>query len=142
MTALPVLESCVFCRICAGALPCTRVYEDGDFLAFLDLNPVSVGHTLLIPKGHYETLLDVPEDIAGKMGPVLARLGKAVMNATGAGGFNCLQNNFAVAGQVVFHSHWHIIPRMEGDGLTHWPHKAQQDAAAREAVAEAIRAAL
>lgn len=142
MAALPVSDSCIFCRIVKGGLPSTRVYEDDAAMAFLDVNPISRGHTLVVPKGHYATLLDLPEDISRKMLPVLTRIGKAVMAATGAGGFNCLQNNFAAAGQVVFHSHWHVIPRFEGDGLIQWPHKAQLDAAAREAVAEAIRAAL
>ena len=142
MAELPVSENCVFCRIVKGDLPGTRVYEDDAVLAFLDINPVAKGHLLVIPKGHYETLLNIPEETGAKMLPVLAKLGKALMAATGAQGFNCLQNNFAASGQIVFHSHWHIIPRFEGDGLKHWPHKADIDAEAREAVADAIRNAL
>lgn len=142
MAASPVQDSCIFCRIVKGELPCTRVYEDDAVLAFLDINPISRGHTLVIPKAHYATLLDLPEDAASRTFAVLARVGRAAMAATGAAGFNCLQNNFAAAGQIVFHSHWHVIPRFEGDGLAQWPHKAQLDAAAGEAVAEAIRAAL
>lgn len=138
----PVADDCIFCRIIKGEIPSTRVYEDDDVLAFLDINPVMSGHSLVIPKGHYETLLDIPEDLAARILPALARVGRAAMNATKADGFNCLQNNFAASGQVVFHSHWHIIPRFEGDGLRHWPHKTTVDAAAMQAVAEAIRAAL
>ena len=138
----PVSDSCIFCRIVKGELPCTRVYEDADVLAFLDINPVSAGHTLVIPKGHYETLLDLPEELAAKMLPALARIGGAAMAGVKADGFNCLQNNFAASGQIVFHSHWHIIPRFDGDGLTHWPHKTNVDAAAMQAVAEAIRTAI
>ena len=137
----PVSETCIFCRIVRGELPCTKVYEDGDILAFLDIGPISSGHTLVIPKGHYATLLDIPEDLAAKFMPALSRVGKAVMTATKADGFNCLQNNFAASGQIVFHSHWHVIPRFEGDGLKQWPHNAKIDVASMQAVAEAIRAA-
>lgn len=139
---VPVSDSCIFCRIVKGELPSTRVYEDDMLFAFLDINPISPGHTLLIPKGHYETLLDVPENTAALLLPAAKRIGKALMAATKCTGFNCLQNNFAPAGQIVFHSHMHIIPRVEGDGLQQWPHNATIDATAMSAVAEAIRSAL
>ena len=139
MPEMPFSESCIFCRIVKGELPSTRVYEDSDLLAFLDISPVSIGHTLLIPKAHYPTALDVPEALGGPLHAALARLGKALMAATGATGFNCLQNNFAASGQIVFHSHWHIIPRFEGDGLVHWPHIPYADHASMQAVAVAIR---
>ena len=142
MNAVSAAESCVFCRIVKGELPSTRVYEDDDILAFLDINPISRGHLLVIPKGHYQTLLDVPAELGCRIMPVLAMLGKAVMTATKATGFNCLQNNFAAAGQIVFHSHWHIIPRFDGDGLKHWPHNTKIDMSAMQAVAESIREAL
>lgn len=138
----PVSDSCIFCRIIKGEIPGTRVYEDDAVLAFLDINPISPGHTLVIPKEHYETLVDLPDETGAKIFPVLSRLGKAVMAAMKADGFNCLQNNFAAAGQIVFHSHWHVIPRFEGDGLVQWPHKANVDAAEMRKIAEAIRAAL
>ena len=135
-------DSCIFCRIVKGELPCTRIYEDDHVFAFLDINPIAKGHLLVIPKGHYATLVDIPEDCNARFAPVLAKLGKALMTATGAAGFNCLQNNFAAAGQIVFHSHWHIIPRFEDDGLKHWPHNENIDASAMQAVAEAIRSAI
>jgi len=136
-----VSESCVFCRIAKGEVPCAKIYEDDEILAFLDISPISSGHTLVIPKGHYETLLDTPDALASKLMSALSRVGKAVMTATEADGFNCLQNNFAASGQMVFHSHWHIIPRFEGDGLKQWPHNKSVDAASMQAVAESIRAA-
>ncbi len=142
MSTHPVSDTCLFCRIVKGELPSTRVYEDDDFLAFLDINPVSAGHTLLIPKGHYETLLDIPAGLGAKVVPQLARVGRAIMVAVKADGFNCLQNNFPASGQIVFHAHWHIIPRFDGDGLTHWPHKTVPDPAAMQATAQAIRAAM
>lgn len=142
MSALPVDDSCIFCRIVKGELPSTRVYEDEHILAFLDINPIAKGHLLVIPKAHYATLVEMPDDLGALLMPVLAKLGKAVMAATGAEGFNCLQNNFAAAGQIVFHTHWHIIPRVAGDGLKQWPHNAKIDAGAIQAAAEAIRNAL
>lgn len=139
---VPVSDSCIFCRIVKGELPSIRVYDDDTLFAFFDINPISLGHTLLIPKGHYETLLDLPADVAARFLPVAQRIGKALMAATAATGFNCLQNNFAAAGQIVFHSHIHIIPRKEGDGLEQWPHTSQTDATTMSAVAEAVRSAL
>lgn len=130
---------CIFCRIVKGEIPSTRIYEDETLLVFLDINPVAAGHCLIIPKEHHATLCDMPQKLAAPVMSALARIGKAVMAATGAGGFNCLQNNFAAAGQVVFHTHWHIIPRFAGDGLTHWPHAPYADKAAMEQVAEALR---
>lgn len=138
----PVSDTCIFCRIVKGELPSLRVFEDDALLAFLDINPMALGHTLLIPKGHYETLLDVPGETASRILPAAQRIGKALMAATQCAGFNCLQNNFAAAGQIVFHSHLHIVPRLEGDGLKQWPHNAKIDAAAMSAVAGAIRSAL
>ncbi len=138
MSGTAASASCIFCRIVKGELPSTRVYEDDMMLAFLDINPVSKGHTLVIPKAHYATLLDMPEELARPLIAALARVGKAVMAATGAQGFNCLQNNFAASGQIVHHAHWHVIPRFDGDGLTHWPHKPA-DPASLQAVADAIR---
>ena len=139
MTAQPA--DCIFCRIIKGELPCLRVYENDDVLAFLDINPIAAGHTLLIPKKHHTTLTDMPQDTGPVVMAALAHVGKAVMAATGADGFNCLQNNFAAAGQMVFHSHWHIIPRHNGDGLTHWPHKPGVDSETMQRTAEAIRRA-
>ena len=142
MDTYPISDSCIFCRIVKGELPSTRIYEDADILAFLDINPVSAGHTLVIPKGHYATLLDLPEELGAKTFSVLSRVGRAVMAGMKADGFNCLQNNFAASGQIVFHSHWHIIPRFDEDGFKPWPQRADLDATAIRAVAETIRAVM
>lgn len=133
------IEDCIFCRIIAGKIPSTRIYEDDAVLAFLDISPVAPGHSLVVPKAHYATLPDIPLELGGFVMNALSLLGKAVMAATGAGGFNCLQNNFSAAGQVVFHVHWHVIPRFAGDGLTHWPHAPYADAESMNSVAERIR---
>ena len=119
--AKPRDESCIFCKIIAGQIPCACVYEDADIFAFLDINPIAKGHTLIVPKGHYPTLLDLPPGEGEALLFAMRLVAKAVQNETGAGGFNCIQNNFGPAGQMVFHSHWHIIPRFENDGLPDWP---------------------
>lgn len=117
----PYDRNCLFCKIIAGEIPCAKIFEDDNTLAFLDINPIAKGHTLVVPKGHFPTLLDFPASEAGPLIDALRRVAGAVQKETGAGGFNCIQNNFGPAGQMVFHSHWHIIPRFEKDGLTDWP---------------------
>jgi len=111
------MSACVFCRIVAGEIPAARVFEDDACLAFLDIGPLQPGHTLLIPKKHYERLTDLPADEMARLGQVLPRLARAVMAATGAAGLNLYQTNGAAAGQVVPHVHFHLIPRRQDDGL-------------------------
>ena len=108
----------VFAKILRGEIPCHRVYEDDAVLAFLDVNPLSRGHVLVIPKEPAETLDQLSDDAAAACGRVLPRLARAVMAATGARAFNVLQNNGPEAHQAVFHVHFHIIPRFDdGAGL-------------------------
>ena len=113
---------CVFCKIVAGQIPSLKLLEDQDCLSFLDVGPLAEGHTLLIPKTHYEKLTDMPDEVVARVMAHLPRLGRAVMRVTGAEGFNLLQNNGKVSGQVVPHVHFHIIPRVAGDALGYrWP---------------------
>ena len=113
----------IFTRILAGEIPCHRVYEDDKVLAFLDIGPLSPGHTLVIPKEPAETLDRLSDDAAAALGRVLPRLSRAVLRATGAQDFNVLQNNGAAAHQAVGHVHFHIIPKFsDGAGLgIDWP---------------------
>ena len=113
----------IFTRIIAGEIPCHRVYEDDKVLAFLDIGPLSPGHTLVIPKEPAETLDQLSDDAAAALGRVLPRLSRAVLRATGAQDFNVLQNNGAAAHQAVGHVHFHIIPKFsDGAGLgIDWP---------------------
>ena len=112
----------IFAKILAGEIPCHRVYEDDKVLAFLDVNPLSRGHVLVIPKEPAETLDQLSDDSAAAIGRVLPRLSRAVMAATGARHYNVLQNNGAPAHQAVFHVHFHIIPRFDDSGLgIDWP---------------------
>ena len=107
----------IFTKIIAGEIPCLRVYEDEHVLAFLDINPLSPGHTLVIPKEAVATLGELSDDAGAAIGRVLPRLCRAVVKATGAKDYNILQNNGAGAHQAVFHVHFHIIPKTEGKGL-------------------------
>jgi histidine triad (HIT) family protein len=113
----------IFSKIIAGEIPCFRVYEDAHVLAFLDINPLSKGHTLVIPKEPAETLDQLSEESSAALGRVLPRLSRAILQATGAPAFNILQNNGASAHQAVQHVHFHIIPKyLDGSGLgIGWP---------------------
>ena len=107
----------IFKRIINGEIPCHKVYEDEHVLAFLDINPISRGHTLVIPKEPAETLDQLSDDASAAIGRVLPRLCRAVQRATGVQAYNVLQNNGAGAHQAVFHVHFHIIPKLGSAGL-------------------------
>jgi histidine triad (HIT) family protein len=108
----------IFTKIIRGDIPCHKVYEDEHVFAFLDINPLSKGHTLVIPKEPAATLDALSEESAAAIGRALPRLSRAVLAATGATAYNILQNNGAAAHQAVFHVHFHIIPKMpDGTGL-------------------------
>jgi histidine triad (HIT) family protein len=108
----------IFAKILRGEIPCHKVYEDELVFAFLDVNPLSPGHTLVIPKEPAATMDKLSDDSAAALGRVLPRLSRAVLQATGATEFNILQNNGPGAHQAVFHLHFHIIPKLsDGRGL-------------------------
>ncbi len=132
----------VFARIIAGEIPCHKVYEDAHVLAFLDINPVSRGHTLVVPKEAKATLGELSDESAAAIGRVLPRICRAVCNATGARDYNVLQNNGASAHQAVFHVHFHVIPVVDGQQLgIGWP-AGKLDGAAGRALAEKIAGAI
>ncbi len=136
------MADCIFCKIVAGEIPCTKVYEDDLCLAFMDIGPLADGHTLLIPKTHYEFLHEMPAEEAAHLGKHLPVLAKAVQEAMGAEGLNVLQNNGRISGQAVPHVHVHFIPRDRGDGLGYrWPAQ-EADFDRLKQQAEAIRAKL
>lgn len=107
-------EKDIFCRIIAGEIPCNKVYEDADVLAFLDISQVTKGHTLVVPKKHYDTFLAVPQETMHKVMDVAQRIGQVAIKFLGAQGVNILTNCYAAAGQTVPHFHVHVIPRYEG----------------------------
>jgi len=109
--------SCIFCKIIAVEIPASVVYEDESLLAFLDVAPLADGHLLLVPQAHYARLIDVPAPICAQLASAFPILGRALLQVTGAEGFNLLLNEGRVAGQVVPHVHFHLIPRKTGDQL-------------------------
>ncbi|HLV67917.1 MAG TPA: HIT family protein [Polyangiaceae bacterium] len=122
----------VFSKILRGEIPCHKVYEDAHVLAFLDIEPLSRGHTLVIPKEPAETLDVLSDDAAAALGRVLPRICRAVMQATGTRAYNVLQNNGRAAHQAVDHVHFHVIPKpdtSQGLGIS-WPKAALGEDAA------------
>ncbi len=126
----------IFDQILAGEIPSHRVYEDEHVLAFLDIGPLSAGHTLVIPKERQAQLHQLSDDAAAALGRALPRICRAVLAATGATAYNVLQNNGSAAHQVVMHVHFHVIPKLGERGLgILWPAGRLDDAAARDLVA-------
>lgn len=105
------ITDCIFCKIIAGEIPSTRIYEDEKFFAFMDINPLTKGHCLLIPKEHHATLHDMPDDLLQGLIIVAKRLAGAAAKGLKAEGINLIQSNGRAANQIIDHYHMHIIPR-------------------------------
>ncbi len=113
-----MINDCIFCKIVAGLVPCTKVYEDDDVLAFLDISQTTVGHTLVVSKKHYDNFLATPKTVMHKVYDAAQRIGQAQIKQLGARGVNILTNCYKEAGQSVLHFHVHVIPRYEpADGF-------------------------
>ena len=137
------MTDCIFCKIVAGQIPSIKVYEDGDVLAFMDIGPLVKGHVLVIPKAHHDPLADTPADVLAKVVAVVRRVVRAQRDGLGADGANVHQANGSVAGQVVPHLHFHVVPRFKHDGH-HWnwtPHP-YTDLSEASALADRMKAAL
>ena len=131
------MSECIFCKIVNKEIPAERVYEDEKILVFLDINPINQGHLLVIPKDHYENILETPENV---LQDVILRVKKmALVVDKISDGVNIGQNNKLAAGQLVNHLHFHIIPRNEGDGLISWPGKEYESEDERLKMAEEVR---
>jgi histidine triad (HIT) family protein len=133
-----VTDSCIFCKLASGELPSHFVYQDDDSYAFLDNQPLFPGHVLLMPRGHYETLGDLPAHLVGPLFTTAQLIAKAVESALDAEGtFVAINNRVS---QTVPHLHIHIVPRRRRDGLKgfFWPRHDYQDDSARETVRDAI----
>lgn len=107
---------CLFCKIVRKEIPANIIYQNDKTLAFLDIRPVNPGHTLVIPKKHYEHCLETPDDILAEIMKTVRHLAQAILSAVGAAAFNLGANCGRVAGQAVFHTHFHIMPRFPDDG--------------------------
>jgi histidine triad (HIT) family protein len=129
----------IFTKILRGEIPCHKVYEDDRVFAFLDIGPLSSGHTLVIPKEPAETLDLLSDDSAAAIGRALPRITRAVLRATGATSYNVIQNNGRPAHQFVMHVHFHIIPKFEdGSGLEMTWNAGSLDGATGAALAKKI----
>ncbi len=111
------MDDCIFCKIVQGKIPSTKLFENKHALAFLDIFPGAKGHSLIIPKKHFTNMLDAPEKELAELIKVVKKIGTAQVKGLGAHGFNVHQSNNKEAGQVVFHLHFHVLPRRENDGL-------------------------
>jgi len=131
------MDDCIFCKIVNKEIPSTAVYEDEKLYAFLDIHPVNPGHVLITPKKHSTNLMDIGDTDMEAMIRLAKKVAQALV-ADGAAGINLEMNNGPVAGQVIPHTHLHVVPRTAGDGLKHWPGKEYASGEA-EQVAERIK---
>jgi histidine triad (HIT) family protein len=135
-------EPTIFDRIIRGEIPSYKVYEDEQVFAFLDISPLSKGHTLVVPKESKAYLHELSDESAAAIGRALPRLCRAVLKATGATAYNVLQNNGSAAHQAVFHVHFHIIPKLSREGLGIGWYPSNLDEEEGKKLASAIRDAL
>ena len=116
-------NNCIFCKIAAGEIPSTTLYEDDDFRVIMDIEPASKGHALILPKEHYANLYELDDELTSKVLVLAKKMVVALTDILGCDGYNILQNNGPVAGQTVFHFHMHLIPRYKDDDVTiTWKH--------------------
>jgi histidine triad (HIT) family protein len=121
------MQDCLFCKIIAGEIPAEKIFENDKVLAFLDITPVNPGHTLVIPKAHRENLVDTEDGLLCEIILTVKKLAPIIAQAVGAEGYNLGVNSGTAAGQIIFHTHFHIMPRFSGDGHTHWSKKPYKE---------------
>lgn len=131
--------SCIFCRIVQKQVPASLVYEDEKAMAFLDIRPLNEGHTLIMPKAHYENIFDISRELVEYVHGVTKKIAIAVEKATKADGISIVQQNGEAAGQEIFHLHVHVIPRYEGQKLPSPSEVSQADREALNQTAAKIR---
>jgi diadenosine tetraphosphate (Ap4A) HIT family hydrolase len=132
-------ENCIFCQIVAKQAPSSILYEDATVMAFLDIRPLNMGHTLVIPKEHYVDIFDTPDKVLAAVHVVSKQLAVAVKKATNADGISIIQQSGKAAGQDIFHIHVHVVPRFEGQKLPSFHELKLVDRAELEAMAVKIR---
>lgn len=112
---------CIFCKIIGGDIPSYKVYEDDKVMAFFDILPISPGHTIVVPKQHVSDVEGLSDDEISGMAVAIKMIGKAVQEGLGVKGYSVFLDNKSAANQHVPHTHFHVVPREEGDGLERWP---------------------
>lgn len=110
-----VKDDCIFCKLANGVFPTNSIYEDENFNVILDVGPATKGHALILPKNHYANIYELPEDTAGEVMKLAKKMATHMTEKLNCDGFNLIQNNGEVAGQTVFHFHYHLIPRYKDD---------------------------
>lgn len=135
------MPDCIFCKIIAKQIPADIIHEDEHALAFLDIKPTNPGHTLVVPKNHARNIFDIKEADWLSIMRMARLLAPTIRSAVAAEGLNMHVNNEPAAGQVVFHSHIHLIPRFEGDGYELW-HGSEMNEEDRRRILEKIRTQL
>jgi len=128
------MNDCLFCKIVSKEIPYEKIYEDENFLAFLDINPVNQGHTLVIPKKHSRTIFEMDDKNVKEIMMIVKKVANKIRKTLKADGINIMINNESAAGQIIFHTHIHIIPRFSGDGLKHWPGQEYKNGEAQSIV--------
>jgi histidine triad (HIT) family protein len=122
------MEGCIFCKIAKGEIPSAKVYEDELILAFLDISPANKGHTLVIPKEHFETLTDIPVGTLSKMMKIVRKVSKKVEKKLKAEGYTIMMSNREAGEQVIKHAHIHVMPRYKSDDFRFtWTHKKYEE---------------
>jgi len=112
------MEDCIFCRIAKGKIPAEKIIESENFFVIRDIHPKVEGHSLVIPKEHYSTLLDIPDSLLGEFLETAREAALRLNGETKAEGFNLIMNNKKAAGQIIPHAHLHVLPRKKGDGFS------------------------
>jgi histidine triad (HIT) family protein len=132
-------ESCIFCKIVRKQAPSSIVYEDDTIMAFLDIRPLNMGHTLVIPKAHYVDIFDIPEKELSQVHNVAKLVAFAIKKSTIADGISIIQQNGKAAGQDIFHMHVHVVPRFEGQKLPPFSDLKEAERAKLDALAKIIK---
>ncbi len=133
-------DNCIFCKIIAGIIPSSTIYEDDDFKVIMDISPAARGHAIILPKNHFENLYEMDDETASKVLLVARKVASAMKEELTCDGLNVLQNNGEAAGQTVFHYHVHLIPRYRKDQVNiNWEYGKYEQGEA-EQIAEAIAA--
>ena len=133
-------KDCLFCEIARGTIPSATIYEDTWFRVFLDINPASRGHALIVPREHFDNIYDLDAETAGKLFSLATLIARAMRDALNCDGMNIIQNNGAIAGQTVEHFHLHLIPRYEGDGIRIVPPQNELSKEEMEEIRRSIKA--
>jgi histidine triad (HIT) family protein len=143
LTTKQLPAECLFCKIAKGEIPCSKVYEDKEIIAFLDISPVAVGHTLIVPKKHSESMLEADEQTLESITKAMKKISLALVKSLGAEGINIVINTGRAAGQLIPHTHIHIVPRFKNDGqhLFNWKIGKYKEGVANQ-IAEKIKKVL